>query len=112
MASVAETGLVVLNADVYFACLAHAFSTEREEIMGLLIGEVVDNGGGEGSYGRDRSACVAISNLVVLSRVDKRKDRCEISPQQLVEASSRAEVRGTDVFTFCICMFSELCTFE
>jgi hypothetical protein len=109
MASVAETGLVVLNADVYFACLAHAFSTEREEIMGLLIGEVVDNGGVEGSYGRDR---VAISNLVVLSRVDKRKDRCEISPQQLVEASSRAEVRGTDVFAFCIRMFSELCTFE
>ena len=40
MASSIGTGSVLLNADVYFACLAHAFSTEREEIMGLLIGEV------------------------------------------------------------------------
>ena len=31
---------VHLASDAYFVCLAHALSTEKEEIMGLLIGEV------------------------------------------------------------------------
>lgn len=31
---------VNLNSDVYAVCLQHALSTEREEVMGLLIGEV------------------------------------------------------------------------
>ena len=31
---------VHLAADVYMVCLSHALSTEKEEIMGLLIGEV------------------------------------------------------------------------
>lgn len=32
---------VYLNSDVYAACLQHALSTEKEEVMGLLIGEVM-----------------------------------------------------------------------
>ena len=31
---------VYLTADCYSVCLAHALTTEKEEIMGLLIGEV------------------------------------------------------------------------
>ena len=31
---------VLLSADAYLVCLSHALSTEKEEIMGLLIGEV------------------------------------------------------------------------
>ena len=31
---------VLLDADAYMVCLAHALSTEKEEIMGLCIGEV------------------------------------------------------------------------
>ena len=31
---------VHLSADAYMVCLAHALTTEKEEIMGLLIGEV------------------------------------------------------------------------
>ena len=31
---------VELAADAYLACLTHALSTEREEVMGLLLGEV------------------------------------------------------------------------
>ena len=31
---------VYLAADAYMVCLTHALSTEREEIMGLCIGEV------------------------------------------------------------------------
>jgi len=29
-----------LTADCYSVCLAHALTTEKEEVMGLLIGEV------------------------------------------------------------------------
>ena len=31
---------VYMAADVYMVCLQHALSTEKEEVMGLLIGEV------------------------------------------------------------------------
>ena len=31
---------VEVAADAYLACLTHALSTEREEVMGLLLGEV------------------------------------------------------------------------
>ena len=31
---------VILNSDIYRVCLSHAFVTDHEEIMGMLIGEV------------------------------------------------------------------------
>lgn len=31
---------VKIEADAYMVCLTHALTTEREEVMGLLIGEV------------------------------------------------------------------------
>lgn len=70
---------VRLNSDVYLVCLSHALVTEEEEVMGLLIGEIDEN-------------CVShISAVIVLRRSDKRKDRVEISPEQLSAASTRAE---------------------
>eukprot|EP00041_Stephanoeca_diplocostata_P008293 m.121053 g.121053 ORF g.121053 m.121053 type:complete len:254 (+) comp17260_c0_seq6:185-946(+) len=73
--------LVQVNADVFMTCLSHALSTEREEVMGLLIGET-------GSYAHP---VAKVSALLILNRVDKRKDRCEISSEQLVAATSYAE---------------------
>lgn len=34
---------VHMKADVFKVCLQHALSTEKEEVMGLLIGEVSDS---------------------------------------------------------------------
>lgn len=31
---------VELSSDAYLVCLSHALSTEKEEVMGLLMGEV------------------------------------------------------------------------
>ena len=31
---------VQLSADAYLACITHALSAEKEEIMGVLLGEV------------------------------------------------------------------------
>lgn len=32
--------VVELAADAYLMCLTHALTTEKEEVMGLLLGEV------------------------------------------------------------------------
>lgn len=70
---------VHLEADAYMVCLTHALSTEREEVMGLLIGEV------------DEKRISHISAVIMLRRSDKQPDRVEISPEQLSDASTRAE---------------------
>ncbi|XP_005091457.1 lys-63-specific deubiquitinase BRCC36 isoform X2 [Aplysia californica] len=70
---------VNLESDVYLVCLTHALSTEREEIMGLLIGEV------------DEERALHISSVVILRRSDKQPDRVEISPEQQSDASIKAE---------------------
>ena len=31
---------VILSSDAYLVCLTQALSTEKEEVMGLLLGEV------------------------------------------------------------------------
>ena len=72
------TKLVYLSKDVYFVCMAHAQMSEKEEVMGLLLGNVVDS-------------CAHIYDLCVLERSDKRKDRVEISPEQLTAAFTHAE---------------------
>nr|CAD7396906.1 unnamed protein product [Timema cristinae] len=70
---------VCMAADVYLVCLQHALSTEKEEVMGLLIGDV------------DCERTLHISAVVMLRRSDKRKDRVEISPEQLTKAAIQAD---------------------
>ncbi|KAL0893877.1 hypothetical protein ABMA27_013981 [Loxostege sticticalis] len=77
---------VLLSTDVALVCTQHALSTEKEEIMGLLIGEVHDNG-----------RLVSIVSSVILRRLDKKPDRVEISEEQLVQATLRAEELATEV---------------
>jgi BRCA1/BRCA2-containing complex subunit 3 len=69
---------VEISSEVYFVCLAHALATEQEEVMGLLLGDVV------GGVSR-------VWSVSLLVRSDKRKDRVEISPEQLTSAAQRAE---------------------
>ncbi|XP_065332746.1 lys-63-specific deubiquitinase BRCC36-like [Cloeon dipterum] len=69
---------VKINSDVFWVCEDHALSTEREEIMGLLMG--CENNG-----------VIEISAIKMLERSDKRKDRVEISTNQLVSAAEEAE---------------------
>ncbi|KAL8595569.1 BRCA1 BRCA2-containing complex, subunit 3 [Nucella lapillus] len=76
---------VNLESDAYLVCLTHALSTEREEVMGLLIGEV------------DENSVVHISAVIVLRRSDKQPDRVEISPEQLSDASTKAERLAQDL---------------
>lgn len=72
------TRTVYLSKDVYFVCMAHAQMSEKEEVIGILLGNIDSN-------------CAHIYDLCVLERSDKHKDRVEISPEQLAFASSYAE---------------------
>ncbi|XP_050696092.1 lys-63-specific deubiquitinase BRCC36-like isoform X2 [Eriocheir sinensis] len=72
---------VRLAADAYLVCLHHALTTEKEEVMGLLVGE----------FSKGKDVVCDIHSAVTLRRSDKRKDRVEISPEMLIEAQQRAE---------------------
>ncbi|XP_040178723.1 lys-63-specific deubiquitinase BRCC36 isoform X2 [Rana temporaria] len=71
---------VHLEGDAFLVCVAHSLSTEREEVMGLCIGEV------------DIQRVVHIHSVIILRRSDKRKDRVEISPEQLSAATIEADI--------------------
>ncbi len=69
---------VIISASVYHACFAHALTTEREEVMGLLMGQTTVDG----------DAHVWHSDII--PRLDKRPDRVEISAESLVAAPEYA----------------------
>ncbi|NXA37043.1 BRCC3 deubiquitinase, partial [Eudromia elegans] len=92
---------VHLEADAFLVCLNHALSTEKEEVMGLCIGEVPPRrlsgpprspAPRGGTPHVDTSRIVHIHSVIILRRSDKRKDRVEISPEQLSAASTEAEI--------------------
>lgn len=75
---------VEVTRDVLQTCMAHALTTEREEVMGLLLGDIDgDAAGGGGQVAR-------VWKLSFQRRVDRRPDRVEISPEQLAAASDEA----------------------
>jgi BRCA1/BRCA2-containing complex subunit 3 len=71
-----------MSSSVFQTCLTHAFSTEREEIMGLLLGK----------WTKVKEKDVAyIEAISICRRLDKLKDRVEISPEQLMNAMNEGE---------------------
>ena len=71
---------VIVNPDALHACLSHALSTEHQEIMGLLLGSLIND-----------ATEAYIQRSMVLSRKDKKKDRVEVSYADLGLASTVAE---------------------
>ncbi|XP_045673347.1 lys-63-specific deubiquitinase BRCC36 [Phyllostomus hastatus] len=94
---------VHLESDAFLVCLNHALSTEKEEVMGLCIGELNDDPRSDSKFTYagtemrpvaekvDTVRIVHIHSVIILRRSDKRKDRVEISPEQLSAASTEAE---------------------
>ncbi|KAF9414360.1 BRCA1 BRCA2-containing complex, subunit 3 [Podila epigama] len=77
---------VVVQSNVLHILLAHALSTEKEEIMGMLMGDWVTEGPTE---------IAKVDGVSLLTRSEKRKDRVEIGPEQLILAAVEAEVEIT-----------------
>eukprot|EP00069_Balaena_mysticetus_P005242 bmy_17930T0 len=78
---------VHLESDAFLVCLNHALSTEKEEVMGLCIGELNDDPRSDPKFtytGTDMRTVaekvdtvriVHIHSVIILRRSDKRKDR-------------------------------------
>ncbi|KAI9275455.1 JAB1/Mov34/MPN/PAD-1 ubiquitin protease-domain-containing protein [Phascolomyces articulosus] len=80
---------VLIPTSVYHIILAHALSTEKEEIIGMLIGEWQDLRN-TNPFMTKRSIA-SVEGVSLLTRSDKRKDRVEIAPEQLHLAALEAE---------------------
>jgi BRCA1/BRCA2-containing complex subunit 3 len=76
---------VLVTEEVYHACLQQALSTEREEILGMLMGRVT----------ADSRAIIWGSSVV--PRNDKRPDRVEIPTEQLCKVADEAEAMSVTV---------------
>ncbi|KAJ6827364.1 uncharacterized protein M6B38_368485 [Iris pallida] len=75
---------VRMSEEVWLTCLSHALTTEKEEIMGLLLGDI--------QYVNSGSAIALIWGASPQMRSDRRKDRVETNPEQLAAASAEAEI--------------------
>ncbi|KAL3618346.1 hypothetical protein CASFOL_038667 [Castilleja foliolosa] len=79
---------VKMSEDVWLTCLTHALSTETEEIMGLLLGDI--------QLSKNGSATALIWGALPQPRSDRQKDRVETNPEQLTAASVHAENGNRD----------------
>nr|AFK46473.1 unknown [Medicago truncatula] len=71
---------VKMSEEVWLTCATHAFSTETEEIMGLLLGDI--------QHSKNGSVTALIWGASPQTRSDRRKDRVETNPEQLAAASA------------------------
>ncbi|KAK6153732.1 hypothetical protein DH2020_013371 [Rehmannia glutinosa] len=71
---------VKMSEDVWLTCLTHALSTETEEIMGLLLGDI--------QHSKNGSVTALIWGALPQPRSDRQKDRVETNPEQLTAASA------------------------
>uniref|UniRef100_A0A2K6D390 Lys-63-specific deubiquitinase n=1 Tax=Macaca nemestrina TaxID=9545 RepID=A0A2K6D390_MACNE len=95
---------VHLESDAFLVCLNHALSTEKEEVMGLCIGELNDDPRSDSKFAYtetemrtvaekvDAVRIVHIHSVIILRRSDKGKDRVKISPEQ--PSARLAELTG------------------
>ncbi|XP_030464627.1 uncharacterized protein LOC115684074 [Syzygium oleosum] len=74
---------VKMSEEVWLTCLTHALSTETEEIMGLLLGDV--------EHSKNGTVTAIIWGASPQKRSDRQKDRVETNPEQLAAASALAE---------------------
>ncbi|KAI8838258.1 JAB1/Mov34/MPN/PAD-1 ubiquitin protease-domain-containing protein [Chytriomyces cf. hyalinus JEL632] len=79
-------GSVIITADVYLALSTYALATEKEETLAMLMGTTDLT-----------SSNVVVSQCLFCQRKDKRRDRVEISSEQLSQAISHADATKTAV---------------
>ncbi|KAI8619812.1 lys-63-specific deubiquitinase BRCC36-like protein [Chytriomyces sp. MP71] len=77
---------VIVSADVYLALSTYALATEKEETLAMLMGSTTADG-----------VTVTVTHCLFCQRKDKRRDRVEISSEQLSQAISHADATGTAV---------------
>eukprot|EP00756_Hemistasia_phaeocysticola_P052059 Hpha_TRINITY_DN27254_c0_g1::TRINITY_DN27254_c0_g1_i1::g.140778::m.140778/K11864/BRCC3, BRCC36; BRCA1/BRCA2-containing complex subunit 3 len=81
------SGVVVADSVAWY-CTTHALTTDKEEVMGLCLGDVIEV---------DGRRIGVVWEVVQVPRIDKRSDRVEISPVDMLEASTTAENIGREL---------------
>ncbi|CAL4894660.1 unnamed protein product [Urochloa decumbens] len=74
---------VKIGEEVWLTCLSHGLTTETEEVMGLLFGDIEPSGRG--------GATAVIWGASPQMRCERKKDRVEVNPELLAAASAQAE---------------------
>lgn len=74
---------VKISEEVWLTCVTHALSTETEEVMGLLLGDI--------EYLNNGCTTALVWGAAPQTRSDRRKDRVETNPEQLAAATAKAE---------------------
>ena len=87
---------VLILSSVYTSCFTHALTTDREEVMGVLLGEVLHADGTVSSTtplptSGTTKKVARVWGCRAIQRNDKRKDRVEIAPEHLAQATDEAE---------------------
>ncbi|KAL5230218.1 hypothetical protein ABZP36_028994 [Zizania latifolia] len=75
---------VRIGEEVWLTCLSHALTTETEEVMGLLFGDIKHS-----SKGRVTALIWGASPQM---RCERKKDRVEVNPELLAAATAQAEI--------------------
>ncbi len=78
---------IVIAPDVVEALISHAFTSEREECVGLLFGCIVPALSATGTS----ITRALVSGLYVLRRADRRPDRVEVNSEQVAGATKYLE---------------------
>ncbi|GFP99702.1 lys-63-specific deubiquitinase brcc36 [Phtheirospermum japonicum] len=90
---------VKMSEDVWLTCLTHALSTETEEIMGLLLGDI--------QLSKNGSVTALIWGALPQPRSDRQKDRVETNPEQLTAASAMYQLLDSGFIGLIFSCFSE-----
>lgn len=80
--------------DVFRACTVHSLTTEKEEIMGLLLGDILEEKLDEQTTHdplQNKQLVAHVWALSIQVRSDKQRDRVELSPQAVSLASEEAD---------------------
>nr|CAB3464580.1 unnamed protein product [Digitaria exilis] len=78
---------VKIGEEVWLTCLSHALTTETEEVMGLLLGDVEPSSKGDGMT-------AVIWGASPQMRCERKKDRVEVNPE-LLAAAMTATIKKT-----------------
>jgi BRCA1/BRCA2-containing complex subunit 3 len=82
---------VVLTSSVLETLISHAFTSEREECVGLLLGHLSESRPSLSASSSEKRLKAIVTGLYVLRRSDRRPDRVEVSSEQVAGASKYLE---------------------
>uniref|UniRef100_A0A7S3LKV0 MPN domain-containing protein n=1 Tax=Aplanochytrium stocchinoi TaxID=215587 RepID=A0A7S3LKV0_9STRA len=90
---------VYLSKDILEAALLHALSNEQEEVAGLLLGKWVPLDTSTSSSKAEASTkfVAIVYKICALPRADRKKDRVEVSDQDLVKVQQQHQGTGINV---------------